>query len=324
MRSDRSRRPSRPVLPWSVPLVLRLARVSTRTIGAGLVALSVAIVAGMVASVLFSPLGDQVFARDGWSNRDHDGDGILHAILGSAAVPSERAAGRDVYPRVVQWRPRHAPASRLASAATGAPGAVPLLRHSVCVRLCDGYYFPVGEVRDRRDVETQTAVCSGQCPGAPTRLFLAPSADGDVDQAVSATDGRRYTALPVAFAHQSAVGPTCGCHPADGPPAGAVSPLEDLTMRSGDSIMTPVGWRVFRGAAHWPYRRADFSRVARATNLSAKTRSALTAMENASLGRRVVAAAPGVPAPKLHLATADMSIPSTGGQLLRRVGPATP
>lgn len=286
-----------------------------------LIALSLAIVAGMVAAVVFSPVGDQVFARDGWSNRDHDGDGVVNALLQSPADTGERSAGRDVYPRRVRWTPRRTPEHQVASIAdtTGEPHQ----RHSMCVRLCDGYYFPVGDVHDRQDLETQTAVCSGLCPGAPTRLFLTPSRDSDVDQAVSAADGRPYTALPVAFAHQTAVGPTCGCHSADAE-AATVSPLRDVTMRSGDSIMTPVGWRVFQGTTHWPYRRTDFSRIGRAGNLPAKTRSVLTAMENASLGRRVAVVAPVVPAPKLHLATADMSIPSTGGQLLRRVGPVTP
>ncbi len=262
-----------------------------RTLRAGgslIVLASAAIVASMVASILLGPAGDQVLARDGYSNRDFYASNLVGVVLGTGP----RFAARAVEPRPIRatasrtWRAGRSLARSEREAATplAALRSPQQTSSSVCVRLCDGYYFPIGTVRRSGDIATHTAVCSSACPGAPTRLYLLPSEGSEIDHAVAVTNGRSYAALPVAYAHTTGIGPTCACHAEASADAALRSPLEDITMRRGDSIMTPVGWRVFRGADHWPYRRADFSTVGAAA-LPSRTRSTLIAMENASLHR---------------------------------------
>ena len=41
---------------------------------------------------------------------------------------------------------------------------------SVCVRLCDGYSFPVGSLDRSSDIKAHEAICSGLCPASPTAL----------------------------------------------------------------------------------------------------------------------------------------------------------
>ena len=56
---------------------------------------------------------------------------------------------------------------------------------------------------------------------------------------------------------------------ADIPHKGPVSIYNDPTLRRGDSIMTAQGLRVFKGAAHFPYRASDFVSLAEASRFVA-------------------------------------------------------
>lgn len=82
---------------------------------------------------------------------------------------------------------------------------------SVCVRLCDGYYFPlsfaVPAARLRRDSE----VCTARC-GAQGRVFVHPSPGGSVDDMVD-LQGRPYSGLSTAFLYRTEYVASCKCQP---------------------------------------------------------------------------------------------------------------
>lgn len=157
-------------------------------------------------------------------------------------------------------------------------GASSLPRRSVCVRLCDGYYFPIGPLSRDSDLGDHEAACSGLCPDAPTQLFIVPSGSDRIEDAV-AGDGARYVALPAAFRNRTTVDKTCACHRR---PGQAFPLLNDFTLRKGDSIMTPSGIVVFRGAGHSPYAQDDFATLATAS-MSRDRRAVLAAIERAAL-----------------------------------------
>jgi hypothetical protein len=83
---------------------------------------------------------------------------------------------------------------------------------AVCVRLCDGGYFPLtAPVRANRTQDLQ-ALCSAQCPNTEAKLFTMKKGE-DISNAVSA-DGDFYTALPNAFKFRKKFDPACACKPA--------------------------------------------------------------------------------------------------------------
>jgi hypothetical protein len=77
----------------------------------------------------------------------------------------------------------------------------------VCVRLCDGYFFPLGQRVSVDQDQTADEMCQRRCPAAETQAFSKP---GDIDTAVS-SNGRRYTSLPNAYRYRRSFDATCTC-----------------------------------------------------------------------------------------------------------------
>ena len=177
-------------------------------------------------------------------------------------------------------RPRRAPTHHVERAAV-VPN--PLGKRSVCVRLCDGYFFPVGPVSDSSDVSGHEALCSGLCPGAPTRLYFQPAGSDKIEDAISAKDSKPYTALPVAFRHSDKADNTCSCRRPGQSHARLVSAYKDFTLRRGDSIMTGQGFKVFRGSHSYPYKPRDFGALSNDHELSRAQQGRLRKLERAAL-----------------------------------------
>jgi Protein of unknown function (DUF2865) len=80
---------------------------------------------------------------------------------------------------------------------------------TVCVRLCDGYFFPISPVVTRDSFKRDAERCEKSCPGR-SRLFTVRGLDGKLDDMVD-LEGRPYRDLPTAFQHQTRYDPTCTC-----------------------------------------------------------------------------------------------------------------
>jgi Protein of unknown function (DUF2865) len=77
---------------------------------------------------------------------------------------------------------------------------------AVCVRLCDGYHFPLEIKRGSlRDAAEET--CQALCPMSETKVFLKK---GDIESARS-LEGENYTALPNALRYRRTFDPSCTC-----------------------------------------------------------------------------------------------------------------
>jgi len=112
----------------------------------------------------------------------------------------------------------------------------------VCVRLCDGFFFPVpASAAPNADTE---GVCRALCPSAGVALYFLPANSDRIEDAADAR-GEPYSALPAAFHYRSTGAPACGCRRAGEP---RLAYWQDPTLRSGDAIMTPGGIVIFRGA----------------------------------------------------------------------------
>lgn len=79
-----------------------------------------------------------------------------------------------------------------------------------CVRLCDGFYFPVSYSTNSGAYQRDLAICQGRCPGADVSLYSHPSYL-QPEEMVSTVSGERYTKLPTAFAYRTKVSGGCGC-----------------------------------------------------------------------------------------------------------------
>ena len=204
----------------------------------------------------------------------------LDAIHAATLDPSGRARSKTAKRNATRQASAVKPLtiSAIWSAPSTPASFEPMGRRAVCVRLCDGYHFPLGAVRGAGDARAQAGMCQSLCPGAPARVYVMPAGSERIEEATS-LDGRRYDRLPVAFRHASTRDNACSCRPAE---AAADSPLmsllDDLTMRRGDAVMTAKGVRVFRGATRWPLRQRDFVRVGK-TDLSPQARAALATLD---------------------------------------------
>lgn len=144
----------------------------------------------------------------------------------------------------------------------------------VCVRLCDGYFFPAPN-----GLGATEAGCASACPNAPTRLYSMRS-DRIVD-AVAARGGASYARLPVALHYTRAREATCSCGAPD--PAKAI--LADASLRRGDRFMTENGFVIYQGGTRAQNSPQNFKSVTQTRGLPRQERNLLLAMERVSLPR---------------------------------------
>jgi hypothetical protein len=80
---------------------------------------------------------------------------------------------------------------------------------AVCVRSCDGSFFPVSYSASGGRLDELQDMCRALCPNADVSLYTyAPSAD--IETAVS-INGARYTDSPNALKYRKSVDSTCSC-----------------------------------------------------------------------------------------------------------------
>jgi hypothetical protein len=82
---------------------------------------------------------------------------------------------------------------------------------TLCVRLCDGYYFPVSFSATRERFARDAQVCAQAC-GAEARLFVHRNPGADTDDMVD-LQGRPYGQLPAAFLYRREYVAACRCQP---------------------------------------------------------------------------------------------------------------
>ena len=82
---------------------------------------------------------------------------------------------------------------------------------TVCVRKCDGYYFPVSFSTNADGLENDANACAYMCPGTEMELFTHHTSRETAEDMVSIIDGTPYTELANAFAHQEQFDPKCSC-----------------------------------------------------------------------------------------------------------------
>lgn len=81
---------------------------------------------------------------------------------------------------------------------------------TVCVRLCDGYYFPISFSTLPNHFERDAEVCQSKC-AAPAQLYYYQNPGGAVDQMVAFSNNELYTRLKTAFRYRKEYVSGCSC-----------------------------------------------------------------------------------------------------------------
>lgn len=82
---------------------------------------------------------------------------------------------------------------------------------TVCVRMCDGYFWPISSTTSVRNLQQDARKCEQSC-GTDAVLFHEPAPGGDADELVD-QDGRPYSSLPNAFLYRKSTVKGCACKP---------------------------------------------------------------------------------------------------------------
>ena len=102
--------------------------------------------------------------------------------------------------------------SRRAAAATRPAMSAPSgTFRTVCVRTCDGFYYPISAATNPARFAEDEKACRQSCPAAEVQLYSHRNPGEDINQAVSVGSQQPYTALPNAFRYRTALDQSCSC-----------------------------------------------------------------------------------------------------------------
>jgi hypothetical protein len=128
----------------------------------------------------------------------------------SLRTDANRGRGRD---DGMRWSPR--PDARSESGDWGddaLDGEDELTTYrTVCVRLCDGYYWPISFATSPEQFARDAAVCERSCSSS-ARLFVYRNPGQQPEQMVDLA-GRRYARLDTAFNYRTTYDAGCQCRP---------------------------------------------------------------------------------------------------------------
>ncbi|REF87700.1 uncharacterized protein DUF2865 [Methylovirgula ligni] len=92
--------------------------------------------------------------------------------------------------------------------ATDQPGQPTGGSEMLCVRHCDGAFFPITDAPGR-DQETLSDFCKASCPNAEVSVYSR--VPGQVIQTAVGLDGKAYMSLPAALKYQKSLDASCTC-----------------------------------------------------------------------------------------------------------------
>lgn len=89
---------------------------------------------------------------------------------------------------------------------------------TLCVRKCDGYYFPISFSTTKENFKRDTVACESMCPGTEVELFMHKVPEEESEDMIS-QEGKPYKAMSYAFAYRGdgvAKDPACRCQALQG------------------------------------------------------------------------------------------------------------
>jgi uncharacterized protein DUF2865 len=108
---------------------------------------------------------------------------------------------------------------------------------TLCVRSCDGYYFPISNSTSSTRFAEDEQTCHQLCPASEVSLYSHRNPGEDIAQAV-ANNGRLYKDMANAFRYRREFVATCGCRLPGQSWADALGQIKDSTVERGDIVVT--------------------------------------------------------------------------------------
>jgi hypothetical protein len=164
--------------------------------------------------------------------------GFLDFLFGSLQAPPSRSPVLTSYAEPAPVAPPLGPESLRQSVAPTVSAGAGGFGTGYCVRLCDGYQFPLQRNANATPVET----CRSMCPAARTKVFFG----ADIDHAV-ARDGARYSETDNAYVYRKHLVANCTCNGHDAFGLARFDLSSDPTLKPGDIVATATGFKTFTG-----------------------------------------------------------------------------
>jgi hypothetical protein len=166
---------------------------------------------------------------------------------------------------------------------------------TVCVRSCDGAYFPISFATVPGRFPDDEKTCRALCPAAEATLYSYRNPGEDMNQAVS-INGQPYSSSPNAFRYRQEFNPSCACKAAGQTWSDALKSIDDKAEaeQQGDIIVT----------------EESAKKMARPPTKGAATKKGAT-----------TATAPAAPAPEASPPAADSTAAAPDNKPIRSVGP---
>jgi Protein of unknown function (DUF2865) len=173
------------------------------------------------------------------SGNNYDQEGQRRQLLGQLAEnncgPQYRAAAAAAGPSGFLDALFGGAAHIINPGGDGAPSGT---FRTVCVRSCDGYYFPISYSTVQSRFADDQRTCQRECPATDAQLYTYRNPGEDIGQAVSLS-GQPYTALPTAFQYRKEYNAACSCRKPGQSWADALKGADDAsTLESGDIVVT--------------------------------------------------------------------------------------
>lgn len=149
---------------------------------------------------------------------------------------------------------------------------------TVCVRTCDGYYWPISHSVTRDGFASDARQCESSCAGE-AKLYFQSRHDPDPKSMVD-LEGKPYTELKTAFLYRRTLTAGCGCRPA---PWSVAERFRHHEYRVADDA------RKLQVAMQRERDRAEALRQDKIAQIIAATRAAteLDAAEDATFGEAI-------------------------------------
>jgi hypothetical protein len=108
---------------------------------------------------------------------------------------------------------------------------------TLCVRTCDGYYFPISFSTLPNYFERDAEACQSKC-AAPVTLYYHQNPGGSIDQMKSVIDNTTYTDLTTAFKYRKSFVKGCSCKASEYVPNGVQ--VEESVQADTRRQLSPV------------------------------------------------------------------------------------
>jgi hypothetical protein len=109
---------------------------------------------------------------------------------------------------------------------------------TICVRRCDGFFFPISFSTNSAGFPADEESCRTQCPSAEVELYSYDAYTQQAEDAVSTRTGEPLRSMPNAFKFRTSFSPSCSCKAGEQKaqtPSPAEEALKRLDARSGQA-----------------------------------------------------------------------------------------